>query len=52
MPQNKARKTKSGDKDKDKDKSRSTGTQGRGTQEKKQSGGKPQEFKNVPGHQS
>ena len=49
MPQNKARKTKSGDKEKDK--GRNTGTQGRGTPEKK-SGSKPQDWKNVPGNQS
>ncbi|NUR86487.1 MAG: hypothetical protein HOY71_20570 [Nonomuraea sp.] len=51
MPQNKARKTKSGDKDKDK--SRNSGTQGRGASDKKpSSGSKPQDWKNVPGNQS
>ncbi|NUO99769.1 MAG: hypothetical protein HOV96_40630 [Nonomuraea sp.] len=49
MPQNKGRKTKSGDKDKDK--SRNTGTQSRTTSDKKPAGSKPQDWKNVPGNQ-
>ncbi|GGS98844.1 hypothetical protein ACFFV7_20725 [Nonomuraea spiralis] len=50
MAQNKARKTKSGDKDKDK--SRNSSTQSRSTTEKKPSASKPQDWKNAPGHQS
>ncbi|MEU5869654.1 MULTISPECIES: hypothetical protein [unclassified Nonomuraea] len=49
MPQNKARKTKSGDKDKDK--SRSSSTQSRSTGDKKPSTNKSQESKHLPGHQ-
>ncbi|MEU8323444.1 hypothetical protein AB0C33_34205 [Nonomuraea sp. NPDC048881] len=50
MAQSKARKTKTGDKDKDK--SRSSSTQSRTGADKKSSGNKPQDGKNLPGHQS
>jgi hypothetical protein len=51
MPQDKARKTKSGDKDKDKN--RKSASQGRsGASDRKPSGTKPQDWKNVPGNQS